>query len=299
MAVRYEYYRCFYYAAKYQNLTQAAAALQTSQPNMTRILRSLERELGCRLMLRSNRGVTLTEEGERLYAHVAAAFEELRLGEELFAPGGALRGGSVHVGASASALHGFLLPVLGRFHRAYPEVRLKIRNSSAPQALHALRRGQIDFAVVTMAEEPLQPPFRRTDLTSLRDVLIAAPSLVPPDRGPLALEELERYPLISLSRSTATFAFYSALYRRRGLVFDPDMEVDTADLLLPMVEHGLGVGFLPESFARPALAAGTVAALPLAEPIPPRSICLVQDTRTSLTAPARLLRQTLLESAGA
>ena len=63
MAVRYEYYRCFYYAAKYQNLTQAAAALQTSQPNMTRILRSLERELGCRLMLRSNRGVTLTEEG--------------------------------------------------------------------------------------------------------------------------------------------------------------------------------------------------------------------------------------------
>ena len=106
MAVRYEYYRCFYYAAKYQNLTQAAASLQTSQPNMTRILRSLERELGCRLMLRSNRGVTLTEEGERLDAHVAAAFEELRLGEELFAPGGALRGGAVSAGLGAFDRHG-------------------------------------------------------------------------------------------------------------------------------------------------------------------------------------------------
>ena len=81
MAVNYEYYRCFYYVAKYKNLTRAASAIMSSQPNVTRVMHNLEHELGCRLITRSNRGIALTEEGERLYQHVAAAIAHLQQGE--------------------------------------------------------------------------------------------------------------------------------------------------------------------------------------------------------------------------
>ena len=64
--INYEYYRVFFYVAKYRNFTRASEALLSNQPNITRTVKKLENELGCTLFVRSNRGVTLTPEGERL-----------------------------------------------------------------------------------------------------------------------------------------------------------------------------------------------------------------------------------------
>ena len=70
MDVNFEYYRIFYYVAKYGNFTKAARALGNSQPNITRAMNLLEQEVGCTLFIRTNRGVRLTPEGERLYIRV-------------------------------------------------------------------------------------------------------------------------------------------------------------------------------------------------------------------------------------
>ena len=64
MNISYDYYRVFYYVAKYRSITQAAAALMNNQPNLTRIIKNLEGELGCSLFVRSRQGVPLTPEGE-------------------------------------------------------------------------------------------------------------------------------------------------------------------------------------------------------------------------------------------
>lgn len=293
MAVNYEYYRCFYYVAKYKNLTRAAAAMMSSQPNVTRVMHNLEHELGCRLIIRSNRGVSLTEEGERLYRHVAAAFAHLQMGEELVSRGGGPQTGSVYIGASEAALHGLLLDVLRQFHQMYPAVRLKIRNDTALRVLQALRGGQIDFAVVTLPPSPLERHLKRTDLKPFRDLLAGGPSFAELAERPLALEELARHPLISLARDSATFAFYSGFYTEHGLDFDPDVEVATTDLLLPMIENGLGLGFVPEDFARGALEDGRIVRIRLKETIPTRHICLIEDTQGSLSPAARTLRQML------
>lgn len=82
MNISYEAYRVFYYTAKTRSFTQAANALGNSQPNITRIIKNLERELGCTLFLRNNRHVELTAEGETLYRHVSAAFEQLQAGRK-------------------------------------------------------------------------------------------------------------------------------------------------------------------------------------------------------------------------
>ena len=82
MYISYDYYRIFYYVAKYGNFTQAAQALMNNQPNITRTIKNLEAELSCTLFVRSNRGVTLTPEGERLFAHISTAIESIQAGEE-------------------------------------------------------------------------------------------------------------------------------------------------------------------------------------------------------------------------
>ena len=72
MYVDWEYYKIFYYVAKYGNLTRAAAALNTSQPAVTRVIHKLESDLGCRLFVRSKSGMELTAEGSRFFEYVSA-----------------------------------------------------------------------------------------------------------------------------------------------------------------------------------------------------------------------------------
>lgn len=64
----FDYYRIFYYVAKYKSFSKAAKFLHNNQPNITRCMNIMESELGCTLFIRSHRGIKLTPEGEQLYA---------------------------------------------------------------------------------------------------------------------------------------------------------------------------------------------------------------------------------------
>ena len=82
MYVDWEYYKIFYYVAKYQNFTRAARVLGNNQPNITHAMNRLESQLNCVLFIRSNRGVTLTPEGELLYSRIASAAVQIQDAEE-------------------------------------------------------------------------------------------------------------------------------------------------------------------------------------------------------------------------
>ena len=60
LAVPYDYYRIFYYVAQHKSFTRAAEALGNNQPNITRCMNNLEQDLGCKLFVRTNHGVSLT-----------------------------------------------------------------------------------------------------------------------------------------------------------------------------------------------------------------------------------------------
>ena len=78
MYVDWEYYKIFYYVAKYQNFTKAARVLGNNQPNITHSMSRLESQLNCVRFIRSNRGVTLTPEGEMLYSRIASAAVQIQ-----------------------------------------------------------------------------------------------------------------------------------------------------------------------------------------------------------------------------
>lgn len=71
----FDYYRIFYYVAKYKSFSKAAKFLHNNQPNITRCMNIMESELGCTLFIRSHRGIKLTPEGEQLYEGAPDAAE--------------------------------------------------------------------------------------------------------------------------------------------------------------------------------------------------------------------------------
>ena len=172
MDVNFEYYRIFYYVAKYRNFTKAAYALHNSQPNITRAMNCLEREIHCTLFIRTNRGVRLTEEGEKLFRHVSAAMMQILAAEEELTESAELEKGCVSISVSEIALNVFLLEKLKKFHMAYPKVQLKLYNHSTPQAIHSVQSGEADFAVIT-TPTVTDKTLKATRLCEFQEILIA------------------------------------------------------------------------------------------------------------------------------
>ena len=82
MNISYDYYRVFYNVAKYKSFTRAAEVMYSNQPNLTRAIKNLEKELSCTLFERTNKGVRLTDDGKELYEHICIAFEHIEAGEK-------------------------------------------------------------------------------------------------------------------------------------------------------------------------------------------------------------------------
>ena len=288
----YDYYRIFYYVAQYQSFTKAAEMLRNNQPNITRYINNLESELGCKLFIRSNRGVKLTPEGENLFEHVAIAQEHLRLGESELQKEKELNSGLITLGVSENALRIFLLDHLERFHEQYPHVRLRITNHTTPEALESLRNDLCDFSVVTT---PIDLPhlLQVSVLDHFEDIFICGKKYKDFASKRHSLDEFKDTPFISLTSQTGTRNFYNQYFLDNGVSFHPDIEVSTTDQIIPLIVHNLGIGFYPRKLAQPYLDKGEVFEIPLIQSLPHRKVCLVKDPNKSQSIASSKLIESL------
>lgn len=291
MYISYDYYRVFYYVAKFGNASLAAKELLNNQPNVTRTIKKLESELGCPLFSRSKRGMKLTPEGEKLYEHIRIAIEHIDAGEAELTESRSLQTGSVYVAASEVALRCALLPVLKKFRIIYPGVHIRISNHSTPQAIDALKNGVADIAVVTTPTVH-SSSLVETVVKPITEVAVCSPYFRELTDRQVTLAELTSFPLISLGKDTKSFEFFSALFTTHGLSYKPDIEAFTADQILPMVEADLGIGFLPEDFLREG---DGICRIDLKEEIPRRDVVIIKRKEQPLSIAAKELGHMILE----
>ena len=287
MNINYEYYKIFYYAAKNRSFSRTAKVLLTNQPNITRVIKILEGALGCTLFNRMKNGVTLTPEGEILYEHISKAVELITEGEDEISKANDLQSGTVTISVTETALHGVMLPLLNEFHERYPGIKIKLLNHSTPQALTALKSGIANLAVVTTPIST-EGSLNFHKLREFRELIICSTKLKDLAKRTLTLEELCSHPIISLNRNTRTYDFYSDFFFQHGIDFQPDIEVATADQIMPLVKSNLGIGLIPEPMAQ----SGDVYILKTDEEFPKRSIVLAEN---KLNAAATEIQKMILK----
>ena len=296
MNSNFEYYKIFYYVAKYENLTKAATALKTSQPAVTRTIHKLEGELGCRLFTRSKTGMKLTPEGRTFYGYVAAGCAQFFKGENDLSNLISLENGTIYISATETALHCYLFQAMEEFNSLYPNVRFKILNNSTTESVNAVKEGKVDLAFVS-ANLQVAKPLRMKILRKYRDILIAGKRFEELKAGKeeLSLKELVSYPWISLTAETITRRFLNEYFEKNGLTFMPDMELATTDMILPAVRHNLGLGFIPAEFADAELESGQVFEIKVKEKLPERNIVLIYDMEYPQSIAAKEFQKFLKE----
>jgi LysR family glycine cleavage system transcriptional activator len=121
--------RAFEAAARERSLTRAAQVLNLTHGAISHQIKSLEADLGVRLVERAGRGIRLTDEGERFAASVRVAFAELTAGVQEITARANPRLLRVSVMPSFAAR--WLLPRIGRFVAVHPDIDLDVRASAA------------------------------------------------------------------------------------------------------------------------------------------------------------------------
>ncbi|TAJ87160.1 MAG: LysR family transcriptional regulator [Reyranella sp.] len=204
--------------ARHRHFGQAAAALDISQPTLSRNIAALERQLGMRLFERSNRDVMATPAGE----------DTLRMAEELIVRSEALsnrlelvrdgRGGRLRVVAGAYIDDIAVQPAAIELIVANPSIRLEILEREWTAALSSLMSDQADFAVADILALRDMPSLRVESLGVLQGVYFCRaghPLLMKPDPVP---DDLRNYPFVMPGISLSRISFIAD--------FDSGMKID-------------------------------------------------------------------------
>ena len=234
----------FLTVAERRSVSAASAALYVTQPALTTRIKKLERELGVELFTRTPRGMRLTAEGRAFRPHAQRALQELAEGRELLRELREGRVGELLVGA-APAISTYVLPlVLRRFQAEFPNVHLIVRTGHSEEVLELVLREQVQIGLV---RELPHPAVESVPLYEDEIVLVVHPGhrFAEPSASSIVVHELGEERLILFDRTSSYFVLTSTFFREAGVVPRGVMELDNVDATKKMVEHGLGIAFLP------------------------------------------------------
>lgn len=226
------------------NLTEAANALHTSQPGVSKQIRELENELGFDIFVRRGKRITsLTEPGKAVLGIIERVLQEadnLKRAARDFSDRdtGGLTIATTHTQAR------YALPrVVGEFRRRYPKVHLTLQQGNPLQLAEMVQAGAADIAIATEALDHFP------GLLALPGYTWNHCAVVPPRHallkaGTLTLEALAKYPIVTYDTAFAGRTHIDAAFAARGLAVDVVLSAIDADVIKTYVELGLGVGII-------------------------------------------------------
>ena len=226
------------------NLTDAAKALFTSQPGVSKAIIELEEELGIDIFSRHGKRIRgLTEPGRQVLKSVELILQEVeglkRIGKEFAAQdSGSLTIATTHTQARYS-----LPSVVQQFSQKFPKVRLSLLQGNPKQVAEMVTNNLADVAIATEAIAEV-------------DGLVSLPCfqwehmVITPTDHPLlklksiTLEDIAAYPLITYAAAFAGRNKIDQAFARRALKPDVVLEAIDADVIKTYVELGMGIGII-------------------------------------------------------
>ena len=248
--------RAFHEVAERRSFSAAALELGYAQSVVSHHVAALEAEFGVTLVDRSTRPVSLTDAGRRLARHATEVLGHVAAAEDELRAVAGLATGRLRLGAFGSACTSFLPTALGRFEDEHPGVDVRLEGMESEPALHRLRAGDLDVAVVwevyapSPAARSADAGFERRHLADdpYRIVLPLGHRLAKRRRVELADLAGERFngPVPSDAGARSYLEFLRRACAEAG--FEPDIAYDMPDVSVAraFVAAGLSVAVLPE-----------------------------------------------------
>jgi LysR family cys regulon transcriptional activator len=238
------------------NVSDAAEALFTSQPGVSKQIRQLEDELGVPVFVRQGKRLSsLTPAGEAVVAIARRALREI---ENLKRAGAEFRSedtGTLAIATTHTQARYVLPPVLREFSARYPRVKLVLHQGNPVQVAEQTMRGEVDVGIATEALSSYPELATLPCYEWNRCVLI--PRGHPLGRAsPLTLAAMARYPIVTYDYAFTGRSEINAAFAAAGLTPNVVLTALDADVIKTYVDMGMGVGIIAQMAYDPDRDAG-------------------------------------------
>ena len=226
------------------NLTEAANALHTSQPGVSKQIRELENELGFDIFVRRGKRVSaLTKPGIAVLGIIERVLQEADNLKRAALDFSDKNSGGLTIATTHTQARYALPRVVGEFKRRYPRVHLTLQQGNPLQLAEMVQTGAADIAIATEALDDFAGLLALPGYTWSHCAVV--PSRHPLLRtGTLTLDALAKYPIVTYDAAFAGRTHIDAAFRARGLAVDVVLSAIDADVIKTYVELGLGVGII-------------------------------------------------------
>jgi DNA-binding transcriptional LysR family regulator len=266
--------------ARHQSVTGAAEALGLGQPAVSLQLKLLEQEYDKTFLKRTNRGVKITEEGQKFLDAIRPVLAQVDKLEGRFRSGQPLKNaGTLVIGGSHTHSVTILPEVIGAFQRMHPNVMVELETQYSHDIEENILNARIEVGLISSKSHYSHCVYE--DYKELHTVAFVAPDHPLAGRV-LSLAELSRQPLV-VRKMRASVNEIAELGHPLNLV----LECDAPDAVKAAVRNGVGVGILFRSRIGMEIATGEFSEIkvPELERIVARS-CIVYDRRRPLSTSA-------------
>lgn len=246
--------RTFASVVEHHSFARAAQELRMTPSSVSRLVKSLERDLGTQLLVRSTRAMSLTAAGQALYAECGSAFAQLRgayqaAGQQDAQPRGMLK---LSVPVSFGRTH--VLPHLAGFLRLHPALQLDLLMTDrhvdlvAEGVTLAIRVGRLDDSSLVARK-----------LLDNRRVLVAAPRYLEQHGVPAEVEELASHACLNLTvNRDAELWRLTGAQGERSLRPQGRIRADNGDAIRQLAIDAMGIAFLSSATVASALRDGAL-----------------------------------------
>jgi DNA-binding transcriptional LysR family regulator len=235
----------FVKVAELKSFSKAADALFLTQPTVSEHIRTLEQELGVRLLDRLGRGAEATRAGQLLVSHATRILQLQREARQAMDQFQGKLVGELAVGASTIPGEYVLPPLLGRFKEKFPDISVTLLIGDSRQVAEWIGEGKVELGVVGGRLGHRGVEYREL----MPDEMVLVVSAAHPwhGRGQVEIAELAGQPLLLRERGSGTRAALEASLSEAGLdlsSFRVVGEMGSTQAIKQAVKAGVGVSIL-------------------------------------------------------
>lgn len=293
MVSRLDLYKVFYEVGKERSFSKAAKSLYMTQPAVSQAIMQLEQEIGAKLFIRTPRGANLTKEGLILYEYIFSAINLINTGEEKIYEARNLIIGDLKIGVGDTISRYFLLSYLEKFHKLYPNIKLKIINSTTLELCKILKSGKLDIAICNFPIE--DDDLVKKESVEIEDIFVCGEKYKENFKEAIDFKDLRNYPLILLERESNSRRYVEKYILSKGVKITPEIELGSHDLLLEFAKINLGIACVIKEFSQEYIKKGILYEIKTKESIPKRSIGYCYLKNLSLSPAAKKFIEILEE----
>jgi DNA-binding transcriptional LysR family regulator len=247
--------------ARRGSFTLAAKDLFLTQSAVSHAIKSLETEVGARLVDRTGKRVLLTQAGEQLLRHAEKIIREMELARAGLDTLSKWGHGRLRVGASTTACQYILPTVLREFKQSFPKCVIKIEPGDHVHQLELLRGNHIDLAI--MLEPAGETDLHFVPLFQDELCFVVAPLHPWARMSRVPREVIAEETLVLYNKTSYTFRLVSDYFREEKVLLTNYIELGSMEAIKELVKIGLGAGVLAPWIARVELETGSLVSLPL------------------------------------